>query len=742
MSRLPLVALIGLPNSGKSTLINRITGEKKAITDKIAHTTRDLLYGEDDWNGLTMRFVDTGGLVPRPEDKIQKLIQVKSWQAIAEADLLIWVVDRKQNPDTISDEIIQRVWKSGKPFFIAVNKVDYPNQERSVAEFAHLGADQFINISATTGYGLGDMMDLIVDKLHELGYENQPIADVEFNKEEQPKKGKRVKTVVQNEDGTYSVYYQDSMSSPYNLEDGQEIVSSHESPETIVRDWSKKPIKLVFLGRPNVGKSSLFNAMVGKEIQIVTEIPGTTLSVNDYLLERVKEKPQTRVEDESEDQVSTLKNLVFDFYNVVFDHGEKEFANYLRQTYKLNEAKIETFLYLFDQFLLKEISRQDFWPLFFQHTGIEGTTWEELWAIWRGMVKTIPETEAIIRKYKDLGHKIYYITNINSDAWADRQKDEIFNLFDGGIASCEVDLRKPDPLIYTSLLEKYDLNPAECIFVDDKFENVEAALSQGMQGIVYTMGETNLEQELEKLIAPQSQDDEKEYLQRYILLDTAGIRKAGQRTLGVETFATYRTVAAVNEADVVLMVFDASQPLTHQDQVVAGIATESKKGLVVLLNKSDIVDEVQREKFVRSFQSKFQFLKIDRVIWVSAEKRKKLGEIWDAVDEVIASRSKNIDPAELRKVFNYLMRQKPPQKMTDRKKPVIYDLVFTKQAPPTFELWVRFADTIHWSYTRFLANFLGKQFNFVGGNPIVKIVEKKRMNLVKDKQAIEKKMGN
>jgi GTPase len=555
--KLPTVALIGLPNSGKSTLINRITGEKRAITDKIAHTTRDLLYGTDVWNGLEMRFVDTGGLVPNPEDKIQKMIQIKSWQAIVEADLLVWVIDRKQNPNTISEDIIQRIWKTGKPFFITINKVDDPNQERSEAEFASLGSDFFINISATTSFGLGDLMDKIVLKLRELGFK-----DIYQNPSPEDgttiKKGKRTKIVAKNSDGTYSVLYEENLEkAQIKLQRDQEITAVHLAPETKIKDWTAKPIKLVFLGKPNVGKSSLFNSLVGKEIQIVTEIPGTTLSVNDYLLEKISKKPiDASVQNSNQDLI---------------------------------EESIE---------------------------------------------------------------------NSNQET-----------------------IQEPNP--------KITQNKA----------------------------------------------------QQYILLDTAGIRKAGQRTLGVETFATYRTIQAVNESDVVLLVFDSSLPLTHQDQVVAGIVDNSKKGLVVLFNKSDLLDTEKRAKFLNSFNSKFKFLKIDRVLWVSAATHENLNLIWKAVDEVISSRSKTIDPVDLRRVFNYLMKKNPPKKMTDRKKPVVYDLVFTKQSPPTFELWVRYADTIHWSYLRFLANFLGTQFEFVGGAPTVKIVEKKRMTLDRDLPAKKTKIA-
>src|SRR6056297_2729032 len=167
--KIPLIALIGTPNSGKSTLLNHLTG-LKAVTAMEAHTTRDLNYGEDFWEGMFMRFVDTGGLVPDPKDQIQKEVQVKSWSAISQADLLIWVIDRKTDPDTLSQEIVQRVWQTGKPFVVAINKVDDPKLEASLADYAFLGTDSFVNISCNTGYGFNRLMDLVLKELLELGF--------------------------------------------------------------------------------------------------------------------------------------------------------------------------------------------------------------------------------------------------------------------------------------------------------------------------------------------------------------------------------------------------------------------------------------------------------------------------------------------------------------------------------------------------------------------------------------------
>jgi len=237
----------------------------------------------------------------------------------------------------------------------------------------------------------------------------------------------------------------------------------------------------------------------------------------------------------------------------------------------------------------------------------------------------------------------------------------------------------------------------------------------------------------------------------YVLLDTAGIRKAGQRTFGSESFATYRTIQAAYEADVILFMVDATQPLTHQDQVVAGIVKEAKKGVVVIANKADQADADQRKKFIREFMKKFNFLKVQSFVWLSAqglidsemdfsvvegenndfvETIVDIDNLWYEIDRAMSERRKAIDPQEVRKLFNFLMKKKPPKKLRNKKRPICYDLLFTKSSPPTFELLVKDKSTIHWSYVRFLENIIRDQFRFSATGVSVKLTEVERKQVL------------
>ena len=221
---------------------------------------------------------------------------------------------------------------------------------------------------------------------------------------------------------------------------------------------------------------------------------------------------------------------------------------------------------------------------------------------------------------------------------------------------------------------------------------------------------------------------------KYTLLDSTGIRRPGQRTFGAETFATERTIQAAYDADVICMVVDGSEPLSHQDQVVAGILREAKKGIVVIVNKADLVEKEEQAKFIREFEGKFAFLKVKKFLWVSAKSGYNKKEIWNTIDMALEERKMEIPREEIRKLFNYLMKQKPPTKQRMQKRPVIYDLIYTNERNPTFELLCKNKAAVHWSYIRFLENVIRRNFGFE--NTEIKV---KAVNITKLKDGTVKK---
>jgi GTP-binding protein len=217
---LPLIAIIGRPNVGKSTLFNRLTGSRKAIVGDEPGITRDRMYGEVDWKAKTFRLVDTGGIVPDDEAIIPANIFKQASHAISEAVAIIWVVDARAGITPLDEELGILLRNTGKPVFIAANKSETKRVEEEAGEFFKFGFE-LSPISAEHGTGVGDLLDAVFEAL-------------DFDEVEETAKN--------------------------------------------------EPIKLAIIGRPNVGKSSLLNKILGEERVIVSPIAGTTRDAIDTFL--------------------------------------------------------------------------------------------------------------------------------------------------------------------------------------------------------------------------------------------------------------------------------------------------------------------------------------------------------------------------------------------------------------------------------------------------------------------------
>src|SRR5258708_4591711 len=217
--RTPLVAIVGLPNSGKSTLFNKILERRAALTYPEAGTTRDRAYGLTAWNGFSFYLIDTAGIVNRPDSELEKNVQKQTQIAADEADIILLVVDGKTPPTSDDLRIASNLNKTGKKIILAANKIDARNtkNETSGQTYQKLGLGDPYLISSINGSGVGDVLDGIVEQLKE-----------QFEK-----------------------------------------LQYEELPG----------IKIAFIGKPNVGKSSLINALLQQERLLVHDKAGTTRSV-------------------------------------------------------------------------------------------------------------------------------------------------------------------------------------------------------------------------------------------------------------------------------------------------------------------------------------------------------------------------------------------------------------------------------------------------------------------------------
>jgi GTP-binding protein len=279
---LPVVAFVGRPNVGKSTLFNRVVGDDRAaIVEDRARTTRDRLYGHAEWNGRRFVVVDTGGLEIAPGDPIEEQVQVQARLAINEADVIVFLVDAATGPTPADLDAAEMLRRATKPVLVAANKADNSRREMDATEFFAFGWEDTFAISANHGRGVGDLLDAVVWAL-------PPESEAEV-----------ARKAREEEAEAWAKEMARARPTPYVVGDPANAVDEDDDADEdfdagapdgepgSVRDVSARwdaamaadddePPAIAFVGRPNVGKSSLLNALLGDTRMIVSAVPGTT----------------------------------------------------------------------------------------------------------------------------------------------------------------------------------------------------------------------------------------------------------------------------------------------------------------------------------------------------------------------------------------------------------------------------------------------------------------------------------
>ena len=493
---IPLVAIVGRPNVGKSTLFNRVVGSRTAIVEDRARTTRDRLYGDAEWNGRRFVLIDTGGLEVDTDDPIELRVQEQARLAISEADVIVFVVDAAAGMTPADLEAAELLRRAPAPVIVAVNKADNEKRELEAAEFHTLGWEETYPISASHGRGTGDLLDAIVWAL-------PPESEAEIARKQREAEADAWADEVAA--GRLEPFVVGEPEEDLDGEDGagQSGVDSADVAEAaeaarwdaaIAAEADTAPAAIAFVGRPNVGKSSLLNALLGEERTIVSDVPGTTRDAIDTRL-----------------------------------------------------------------------------------------------------------------------------------AWG---RSEV------------------------------------------------------------------------------------------VLIDTAGIRRRGKVASGAaaERYSTMRALTALARADVAVLVIDAVEGLTSQDAHVAGYAVEEGKGLIVAVNKWDLVeDKTDRtfDQYVEWIRNDAPFLEFAPVVSISAKTGQRVGRVLELAVDIWAERRRRVPTGELNRML-MAATDRPPPPLVRGKRPKLFYATQAAIAPPTFVFFASDASSVHFSYRRYLENRLRETFGFHG----------------------------
>jgi GTPase len=263
---LPLVAIVGRPNVGKSTLFNRLTRSRRSIVGDEPGITRDRIYGEYDWAGRQFRLVDTGGIVPDDPELIPMAIYAQAKVALQEADALVLVVDARTELASPDYDLVKMLLRGGKPLFLAVNKVEGEAVALAAENFRQLGIRNVFPISSEHGLGIGDLVEAIAEAI--------PAADVPVTEEETP-------TTQEAEDFKAEEDEVSEGGPALPDPDDETLRPLHRTHG----EFEQHETSVAIIGRPNVGKSTLLNALTGTSRAIVSPIAGTTRDAVDEVVE-------------------------------------------------------------------------------------------------------------------------------------------------------------------------------------------------------------------------------------------------------------------------------------------------------------------------------------------------------------------------------------------------------------------------------------------------------------------------
>ena len=311
-----MLAIVGRPNVGKSTLFNRLVGSRRAIVGDEPGITRDRLYGNSEWRGHQFRVVDTGGIIPEDKDLIPSEIFRQARVALEEAAAIVIVVDGRSELAGPDLELVRLLRKTSKPLFLAVNKIDSDKQTTLTGDFHRLGVNEVFPVSAEHGRGVDDLLDAFVALLPRKEDQDQLTTE---GTEGTGESGNRVQ--VAGDDAAQPTTTDLRGTTTGSLPTTDDRGPTTDQPSTETGAQLPAELKVAIIGHPNVGKSTLLNQLIGTTRAIVSPIPGTTRDAVDEVVERdgqsfrfidtagIRRKGKTRLMAEKLSVVMARKHL-------------------------------------------------------------------------------------------------------------------------------------------------------------------------------------------------------------------------------------------------------------------------------------------------------------------------------------------------------------------------------------------------------------------------------------------------
>ena len=308
-SRLPLVAIVGRPNVGKSTLFNRLTHSRRSIVGDEPGITRDRIYGDVEWDGRIIRLVDTGGIVTDDKEYIPSEIYAQARVGMEEADLLLMIVDARTELASPDFTLAKMLIRGGKPVFLIANKVENPTVAAAAENLRQLGLPELFMVSSEHGLGIGDLLDAIFDRLpapaasglkskdsaydepldpDELDIEDEVVFDEDQEDEIAEDMGPEIEDGVEDETPDFSEFGPEEDVLGEADAEAEIVNPKSEDDRPLHRthgEFEQHETSVAIIGRPNVGKSTLLNALTGTSRAIVSPIAGTTRDAVDEVIE-------------------------------------------------------------------------------------------------------------------------------------------------------------------------------------------------------------------------------------------------------------------------------------------------------------------------------------------------------------------------------------------------------------------------------------------------------------------------